>query len=538
MTSARGPQWDALIVGSGATGGAAARVLAHGGMRVLLLEAGDAVTRRQTQSSVARNLSRAVWCKLRGLQSVQSLHPTYWLTNPDFFANDSALPYSSPREAPFHWIRARQEGGRTLTWDAVTPRFSDWELDDGWPLGHADIDPDYSEMERVLGVHGTREGLPQLPDGDFAGESKLTPAEALLQARIEGDFEGRSVIPSRGLRAGRRPEKTEAASRITSTATTLREARASGRLTMRTGVIVARVVTDEAGTRALGVEALDAASHDRSFIPARRVILCASTLESSRILLNSHSAAHPGGLGSSSGWLGRGIMDHCASNIYFTLPGARGVSSSGPLAGADSFMIPRFRTEDVRSRYGGFGVWGGVQRTGVPRVLLRDPDAAFGFVCVRSESEPRRDNHVGIDPELEDAWGVPAVRIECRWSKSDLALARWARSETERMIEAAGGRVGPLSDHIRLLSTGGLIGAMQREWQFSNPGMFAHEVGGARMSARPEDGVVDPHCRLWDVPNLLVTDGACWPTCGWQNPTLHMMALTHRACRELLNGVP
>jgi choline dehydrogenase-like flavoprotein len=534
VSDPRTPGWDALIVGSGATGGAAARVLARSGMRVLLLEAGNAVTRRQTHSRAFENVSRAIWRKARGAQSIQSLHPTYWTTNPDFFVRDTLQPYDAPREAPFHWIRGRQLGGRTLTWDAVTPRFSDWELAGHWPIRHADLDAQYAELEQALGVHGTKEGLPQLPDGDFVDRVALTPAEELLKGRVERTFPERKVISSRGLRWGRRPEKGESCSKISSTGTTLREARASGRLAVRTGVMVARVLTTRGGTRATGVEVIDAETGDRSFIAARSVILCASTLESVRILMNSHTPAHPHGIGGTSGTLGRFIMDHCASNIYFTLPGVRDATRSHPLTGAHSFMVPRFSTSNGSTQRGGFGFWGGVQRIGVPRLFHRDPHAAFGFLCARSEVEPRAENRAEIASDLTDAWGVPALRIECRWSERDRELASWARAEARRLIEAAGGQTGAITDHFRLGLARGLLDGMQDEWNRSTPGIFAHEVGGARMSASPEDGVVDPFCRVWDVPNVLVTDGACWPSCGWQNPTLHMMALTTRACEELV----
>jgi choline dehydrogenase-like flavoprotein len=155
-------------------------------------------------------------------------------------------------------------------------------------------------------------------------------------------------------------------------------------------------------------------------------------------------------------------------------------------------------------------------------------------LCARSEVEPRAENRAEIASDLTDAWGVPALRIECRWSERDRELASWARAEARRLIEAAGGQTGAITDHFRLGLARGLLDGMQDEWNRSTPGIFAHEVGGARMSASPEDGVVDPFCRVWDVPNVLVTDGACWPSCGWQNPTLHMMALTTRACEELV----
>lgn len=234
--------------------------------------------------------------------------------------------------------------------------------------------------------------------------------------------------------------------------------------------------------------------------------------------------------------LGRG---DCASNIYFTLPGVPGSQEAHPLTGADSFMIPRFaRAEGEAEPHGGFGIWGGIQRIAVPRFLQKRRDAAFGFACVRSEVEPRPENRVGIDPDLHDDCGIPALRIECAWSERDARSAQRARADAEAMIDAAGGERGPLQDHFPLAKRLGILDGLQDDWRLSTPGMFAHEVGGARMSASPETGVVDPDCRVWDVPNVLVTDGACWPSCGWQDPTLHMMALTTRAGQAALRDAP
>lgn len=533
--------WDAIVVGSGATGGTAAWKLTRAGLRVLVLEAGTPVTGRRDHGSFASNAARQLWRHLVShRQDVQKSHPTWWATNPDFFVDDVDNPYSTPPDKPFRWIRSRRVGGRTLVWDAVTPRFSDFDFKaasrDGfgpdWPLGHGDLAPYYSELERLLGVHGSREGLPQLPDGEFLDPRPMTPAERIFKERVERVFPERPVIISRGLSAGRSPASGETLSRISSPATTLRAAEETGRLTVRSGAVVAEVLVGADGTRATGVTVVDAASGRSQEVRGTLVFLCASSLESVRILMNSRSAAHPRGIGAASGVLGRHVMDHSAGNVYFYLPDVPDTGGPFELLGSDSIMIPRWQNlGERRERYlRGFGLWGGIQRLPVPNFLRKHRDVAFGFLCARSETLPHRDNRIEIDPTLKDRWGIPAAHIVCEWKEEDLALARAARTAAREIVEAGGGVCAEVTELFHTPLVTSHIRRMQKEWTLSTPGMFVHEVGGARMGTDPADSVLDASCRSWEVRNLHVTDGACWPTSGWQNPTLTEMAITARAC--------
>lgn len=535
--------WDAVVIGSGATGGVAAHFLSARGLRVLVLEAGPDVGAQKDYGSLVRNVSHQLHRHyVSKRQEIQKSHATYWTTNPDFFVDDVDNPYTTPPDKPFRWIRGRQVGGRTLTWDGVTPRLSDFEFKaadrDGfgpnWPICHDDLAPYYSELERMFGVHGSKNGLEQLPDGDFKLARPLTSAERVFKRRVESQFPGRVVLPSRGIRAGRRPTDRNAHTRLSSQATSLHTALGTGRVTVRSNALVSRVSFGSSGDAARGVEFIDTQTRQTEEVLARVVFVCSSTIETIRLLLNSEDAAHPGGLGASSGVLGRYVMDHLASNSYFCLPDVPDFGGTQDLLGSDSILIPHYQNLNGKqeSYLRGFGFWGGIQRLGIPQVLRKRKNVAFGFLCARSEALPHFDNVVTLDPEKKDAWGIPVPHISCEWKKDDLEIAAAARRDCAEMIEAAGGEIVDLSQLVHMPIVGGFIRKMQTEWLRSTPGLFVHEVGGARMGTRSDNSVVNAHNQVWEAPNVYVVDGACWPSCGWQNPTLTHMAITARAAHH------
>jgi choline dehydrogenase-like flavoprotein len=540
-------RWDVIIVGSGATGGTAAWKLTALGLRVLVLDAAPLSKPSEHQGSFLQNTWRALYRHVVSKrQGTQKHHPTYWATNPDFFTDDVENPYTTDPERPFRWIRGGRVGGRTLTWDAVTPRLSDYEFKaaslDGfgsdWPISHADLAPHYAELERLLGVFGSEENMPQLPDGVFAGKKAMTPGEVLFKSKIEANFADRRVLISRGIDGRRSPEKGEAYSKISSPATTLRLAAETGLLTLRPSARVARVLLDDAGN-ADGVELVDSQTLEHETLYAHAVVLCASTIESVRILLNSKTALHPHGLGGNSGLLGRYLMDHSAGNVYFTLPQLKDGGELYEFSGCASIMVPRYQNlgDKKESYLRGFGVWGGIQRMPVPNLLRKHRSVAFGFLCGRSEVLPHAENRVEIDGRVTDRFGIPVPRISCCWKEEDLRLAAAAREGTEEMVRAAGGVPGMVTDHFHTPFVTSFFSQVQKEWILSTPGMFVHEVGGARMGDDPANSVVDSHCALWDVPNLFATDGSCWVTSGWQNPTLTQMAITARAANRIAEVV-
>jgi choline dehydrogenase-like flavoprotein len=529
--------YDAIVVGSGATGGVAAKQLAEAGLRVLVLEAGPNFPGGARHGSPTTNLMRQLYRHfLTGRQRVQERHGGYWEMNPGFFVDDVDHPYVTPEDKPYRWIRGRLLGGRSLSWGGVTLRLSDFEfkaasrdgIGEDWPIGYQDLEPFYDEVERFLGTHGSKEGLAQLPDGVFREPRPMTPGEQRL-ATTADRFPDRRVIISRGIRAGRYPDRGERFSRLSSPGTTLAAALATGRTTVRTDAVVSRLLV-KAG-RATGVEYLDAISRQVHEAHARAIFLCASTIESLRILMNSKSAEHPEGLGASSGVLGRYLMDHLVGNVCFSMPGIKD-GGSYDLTGADSILIPRFqnlgpaRGPSMR----GFGLWGGIQRMPIPKLLRKKRGIALGFLCTMVEALPDANNRMHLDESKTDVFGLPVPYVSCAWTNNDLELHEAARAAAVEMVEAAGGIIEGFHDLVRTPLLSGFMKDMQEEWQCTTPGLFVHEVGGARMGVSPESSVVNTFCQCWDAMNVFVTDGACWVSSGWQNPTLTEMAITARAC--------
>ena len=524
-------EFDAIVVGSGATGGVAAKQLCEAGLKVLVLEAGPALKGPSSYGTPATNLFRQLkqrW--VQGHQHVQERHGGYWETNPELYTDDRKNPYSTPADRPYRWIRGRQVGGRSHTWGGVLLRFSDYEFKaasrDGWghdwPISTEELSPHYAMLERFFSAWGGRDGLAQLPDGDFVGARPLSPGEQHFQAVLTEKFQ-RPLIASRGIRAGRSAMKGEQFSRLSSSGSTLLAAQRTGNLTLQSEAIAARLLVSQG--RAHGVEWIDARTRRVTGAHARLVFLCASTIESLRILMMT-------GVGNATGLLGRGLMDHIVVNTYFRMPGVKDVPG-WELLGSDGSMIPRYQNLDGGPKaphLRGFGFWGGINRLHLP--LRRERGIAFGFYAGMGETLPHDDNHVRLDEQLKDAWGLPSPFISASWTDNDVAVAKAMTAHAQEMIDAAGGVVTPLTDLIRTPFIGAFMKSMEQEWRMTTPGLFVHEVGGARMGLDPKTSVTSSYCRLWDVPNVYVTDGACWVSSGWQNPTHTEMALTARACEH------
>lgn len=527
---------DAIVVGSGAAGGWAAKDLTESGLRVVLLEAGP----QRRPSSVGGAWATRLWRYARGTQRVQSLHSDYWIKDPSFFVSDAAHPYATPPDRPFVWIRGRQLGGRTLLWGGVSLRLSDYEFSaadydsfgPSWPIRYRDLAPYYDRVERFLHVYGAPAGLPQLPDGRYVGARPLTLAERRLAEGIAVTWPDRRLIPSRGLTA---PRQGSEQLRLSSVGTTIAAAHATGRLRIRTNAVVSHLTPDRRSGGASGVVYFDAATGAVRTIQARIIVLCASTIETVRILLTT-AVEYPGLSINESGCLGRFLMDHVVTATAVEIDGVP-YETPAPRTGADSFLIPRFQNiASPEQRYQrGFGFWGGIQRIGLSG---RRRGPALGLIVAQGEMLPVYKNHVALNEDNRCADGLLPLRIDCAWGDNERVMHAAMREAISEMVYAGGGRIRSLFGALaHLPGPLGLPGRLERFWVAPPPGSFVHEVGGARMGDAPTNSVVDSCNRCWALPNVLVTDGACWPTSGWQSPTLTIMALTARACALAVDGL-
>ena len=545
--------YDAIVVGSGISGGWAAKELTEKGLRTLLLEAGppivperDFVEHVQDYSLPYRGYGNQR--RLHERQPVQSQTGACdeWVSK--WFVNDHENPYHNDSDKPFLWVRGRHVGGRSLVWGRQVYRWSDLDFEANaregigvdWPIRYADIAPWYSHVEKFIGVSGQAEGLAHLPDGEFLPPMQLNCAE--LQVR---DSMAKRWGRERVLTVGRaailtQPHLGRAAchycgpcwrgcithSYFNSIGSTLPAAAATGRLTLRPNSVVAEVLYDPRSNRASGVRAVDADTLETLEFRARVVFLCASALESARILLNSSSAHFPTGLANSSGELGRNIMDHpFSAGAEGTMPGMEDHKTFGHRP--NGVYVPRFRnvTDKHPKFVRGYGFQGGAGRerwerggrtrgfgADFKRALLSDLGpwrvALGGF----GECLPRSDNYCTLHPTLKDRWGVPALHIQCTFGPNERALLEDMQVTAAEILEAAGVKdVRTFNDEFA-------------------PGFCIHEMGTARMGRDPKTSVLNGWNQAHDVPNVFVTDGACMTSSGNQNPSITYMALTARAC--------
>ena len=537
---------DAVVVGSGATGGVAAMTLAEAGLHVVVAEAGPTLAPRQALGGEPWNTGKRLIHLLRGQQRRQAYHPGYWKTNPELFVDERKHPYSTPPDQPFLWTRGRHVGGRSLTWGGITLRLSDRELRaadrDGygrnWPLRHRDLDPHYTWLEQFLAVRGQRDGLSVLPDGCYRPASPLTAAEQHMRRALTRHRPQDQLIPSRGFALEPNLDDQNPWPRRTSQGAALARAMATGRCRLISGAAVSHVAMGKGGQQAEGVVYRSGSPLRDQLLRAKLVVLCASTIESLRILLHSGPAHRTPGLPDPAGLTGRGLMDHVSVARFFHLPGVASAEATAPLSGAESFFIPHNGGHSTAAAAAGgaplrgYGLWGGAQRLGVPAPLRRVGPGAIGFLVGHGEVLSHPDNRVQLDPIHHDHCGLPVPMIRCRWRSAEYALLHSMAHHMDEVVRVSGGVTMGLPELVRMPGVAGLVRAVEaRHRHGAPPGYYIHEVGGAPMGCSPQDSVLDSWNRHWHCPNLLVTDGACWVSSGWQSPTLTAMALTRRACQ-------
>lgn len=519
-------QFDAAVVGLGAAGCQAAHELTARGLDVVALDAGRMLETRDLPEEfeppryLRKELFGRRWVQARSV----SFHPRIQ----QLYVDDRSNPYTTRSGDTFLWIRGRQVGGRLHTWARMSLRLSQADLkradEDGWgqpwPLDYADLEPYYDRIETQYGLRGARDQLAELPDGRVTEEERLQQPALHLKDKVEARWPERRLIAPRTLRNATRPEPIP-----------LTLARESGRLEILTDSPASRILLDEAGKRVVGLEAIDTRTGDTRSLRADRIFLCASAIESVRLLLLSRSSHHPAGIGNAHDQLGRYLMDHnFVVGTGPTGPEYRGFADSWrqraytplDLSCELDYYIPDFSASLAsRGFLRGFGVQG----------KLTPTDWGMGIF---GEMLPQKDNRITLS-RRKDALGIPVPNIALRRGENDRLMIR---SMQEQLREICA--VGDLT--LSLPLPGWLRGiawkAVGPEVGVLHPGLAIHETGGARMGSHPENSVTDERNRVWGVEELYVTDGACFPSTGCQNPTLTIMALTARACDFASGAAP
>lgn len=539
--------FDAVVIGSGATGGMAALSLAQQGVRVLVIEAGPQQTSSEAMGSEPLNSLKRIRGLLSGQNKIQAQHPGYWKSNPSLYVNENENKYFYPPKSPFIWTQGRQVGGRSLTWGGITLRLSETDFKassiDGygpeWPINYLDLENYYTYVEKFLKVHGNNDDLDQLPNGHYLESLPFTSSEEIFAKEVRNKL-NYPVIHSRGFGPHNR-DLDGPWPRSSSVGSTLKEALKTGKVEILADHIVEHIVINKSRDKATGVIAIDRTKKERKKIDSNLIFLASSTIQSLKILLNSSERYREGGLIDPSGKLGSYLMDHISTCRFFSIPNnnQRLNINTQTLTGAGSFFIPfgRKLDSDIPIDFiRGYGIWGAIDRFEPPVFLKSKPNTKTGFLIGHGEVLPYADNKVTLTQELDD-WGIAIPHINFKWNKNELKMVAHMNKTIEKSILSSGGEIRPLEELINAPFFKQIANSSVALQQGPPPpGYYIHEVGGAPMGTNEEESVLDKWNRLWRCKNLIVVDGACWPTSSWQSPTLTMMAITRRACISVIKN--
>ena len=552
-------EFDAIVIGTGISGGWAAKELCEKGLKTLVLERGRMIKHIEDYTT----MNDDPWDYKNGdviTQEIKRVQPKQSRTDyvnsestKHFFVNDLEHPYKE--EKPFNWIRGYHVGGRSLLWARHTYRLTDFDfnanLKEGiaidWPIRYKDIAPWYDYVERYIGVSGKNENLPHFPNGIYLKPMELNCAEEVLQKKVNNSFDDRIVSNARiahiteGTKPGLGRVSCQYRNRcrrgcpygayFSSNSSTLPAAELTGNMTLKPNSLVHEIIYDKNLRKATGVRVIDSNTKEVFDYKAKVIFLCASTVGSTSILMQSISERFPNGMGNDSGELGHNLMDH-----HFQV-GAdaiiEGIEEKYYIGRKPAgFYIPRFRNvggdSNQKNYTRGYGYQGDASRGGVSknalelgygsdfkRSITKPGDWSIGMQAF-GEILPYHENKMYLDQDDRDSWGLPKVVFDAEIKENELNMRKDMMQQAIEMFEAAGAKE---------------IVPYDKKYIFGNG---IHEMGTARMGDNPKNSVLNKHNQIHAVKNVYVTDGSCMTSSGNANPSLTYMALTARAVKHAI----
>jgi choline dehydrogenase-like flavoprotein len=550
--------YDVCIIGSGAGGGTAAKVLTEGGLNVVMLEAGPALNPEKDYKEHVWPYQLAHRGAGVGAKFQNELNDEFLA--PNGFWDIEGEPYTTAEGSKFRWFRSRIVGGRTNHWGRIALRFAPIDfksrsndgMGDDWPLTYEEIAPYYDKVESFIGVFGSHENISSAPNGVFLPPPPPRCTETIIKKAC--DKVGVLCVPSRlailtkplnGRAAchycGQCSRGCISASNFSSSQVMIPPAHATGRLTLITGAMAREVIVGKDG-KATGVSYVDKATKTEKRVYAKAFVLAASACESARLLLNSKSALFPDGLANSSGVVGRYLTDTVGSGGGGYFPQLeRMPPHNHDGTGGMHMYVPWWKFDRKNDFLRGYHIEFGGGR-GLPGVgdfgeecedfegygseLKKKCRGSYGNYigfAGRGEMIPNPDSYCELDPNTVDQWGIPVLRFHWKWSENEILMAKDMQETFRSITEAAGGT------YLTKTSPDGA-----KPYGIEDGGVIIHEIGTARMGNNPRTSVLNSNCQAHDVKNLFVTDGAPFVTNADKNPTLTIMALSWRASEYLI----